>query len=221
VDSVSSGDVNRAMLDLSSLFGQIDIYLFDQVLRGRIVPGMSVLDAGCGHGRNLVFFLSQGHQIYAVDPDPEAIRAVRILAERLAPQLPLSNFRAERVESSSFPDHAADVVISSAVLHFARDEFHFQSMLRGTWRLVKPNGLFFCRLASSIGMESRFISLGGRRFALPDGTERFLVDEPYLLELTSGMGGTLADPLKTTVVQDRRCMTTWVLKKGASRGSVV
>jgi hypothetical protein len=119
------------------------------------------------------------------------------------------------VESSSFPDHAADVVISSAVLHFARDESHFQSMLRGTWRLVKPEGLFFCRLASSIGMESRVTPLGARRFGLPDGTERFLVDEPYLLELTSGMGATLVDPLKTTVVQDRRCMTTWVLKKGA------
>ncbi len=203
------------MLDLSSLFGQIDIYLFDQLLRGRIVPGMSVLDAGCGHGRNLAFFLRQGYPVFAVDPDPEAIRAVRALAARLAPGLPPSNFREEAVESASFPDHAADVVISSAVLHFARDESHFQSMLRGTWRLVKPYGLFFCRLASTIGMESRFTPLGARRFRLPDGTERFLVDEPYLLELTSRMRATLVDPLKTTVVQDRRCMTTWVLKRGA------
>jgi SAM-dependent methyltransferase len=210
---------NLAMMDPSSLFGQIDIYLFDQLLRGRIGPGMTVLDAGCGQGRNLVFFLRQAYQVFAVDPDPAAIRSVQSLAERLAPQLPLSNFRTEAVESSTFPDHAADVVISSAVLHFARDESHFQALLRGTWRLVKPNGLFFCRLASSIGMESRFTPLGGRRFALPDGTERFLVDESYLLDLTSGLGGTLADPLKTTVVQDRRCMTTWVLKKAA--GSVV
>jgi SAM-dependent methyltransferase len=203
------------VIDLSSLFGQIDIYLFDQLLRGRIAPGMTVLDAGCGDGRNLVFFLRHAYRIYAVDPDANAIRAVRSLAERLAPQLPLSNFREEAVESSSFPDHAADVVISSAVLHFARDESHFHSMLRGTWRLVKPNGLFFCRLASSIGMEGRFTSLGARRFALPDGTERFLVDEPYLLALTSELGGALLDPLKTTVVQDRRCMTTWVLRRVA------
>ena len=203
------------MIDLPSLFGQIDIYLFDQLLRGRIAPGMTVLDAGCGDGRNLVFFLRHAYRIYAVDPDANAIRAVRSLAERLAPQLPLSNFREEAVESSSFPDHAADVVISSAVLHFARDESHFQAMLRGTWRLVKLNGLFFCRLASSIGMESRFTSLGGRRFALPDGTERFLVDESYLLALTSELGGALLDPLKTTVVQDRRCMTTWVMRRVA------
>jgi tellurite methyltransferase len=203
------------VIDLLSVFGQIDIYLFDQLLRGRISPGMTVLDAGCGHGRNLVFFLRQGYRVLAVDPDPDAIRTVRSLAERLAPQLPLSNFRAESVESSSFPDNTADVVISSAVLHFARDESHFQAMLRGTWRLVKPEGLFFCRLASSIGMEGRFTPLGGRRFALPDGTERYLVDEPYLLALTSELGGALLDPLKTTVVQDRRCMTTWVLRRSA------
>jgi SAM-dependent methyltransferase len=173
---------------------------------------MRVFDAGCGQGRNLVFFLNQGYDVSAVDPDPDAIEAVRALAGRLAPRLPASNFRAEAVESNSFPDGCADVVLSSAVLHFARDEAHFRAMLAGTWRLLAPGGLFFCRLASSIGMEARFSPLGGRRFALPDGTERFLVDEPYLLRLTEELGGVLLDPLKTTVVQDRRCMTTWVLR---------
>ncbi|HZF14061.1 MAG TPA: class I SAM-dependent methyltransferase [Thermoanaerobaculia bacterium] len=201
-------------LDLPALFGPIDVYLFDQLLRDRITPGMTVLDAGCGGGRNLVFLLGQGYEVYAIDPNPEAIRAVRSLAEQLAPQLPAANFRAEAVESSSFPDHAADVVLSSAVLHFARDEAQFLAMLRGSWRLVKPQGLFFCRLASSIGMEQRVTPLGERRFALPDGSERFLVDEPYLLGLTAELGGRLLDPLKTTVVQDQRCMTTWVLRKG-------
>ncbi|MEA2692288.1 MAG: hypothetical protein QOJ16_1675 [Acidobacteriota bacterium] len=203
------------MIDLASLCGPIDIYLFDQLLRGRIAPGMTVLDAGCGQGRNLVFFLRQGYDVSGVDQDPAAIRAVRSLAHQLAPRLPESSFRAEPLESSSFPDGAADIVISNAVLHFARDEAHFRAMLQGTWRLVKPNGLFFCRLASSIGMEHRFTPLGDRRFALLDGSERFLVDEPYLLALTAELGGVLLDPLKTTVVQDQRCMTTWVLRRTA------
>ena len=201
------------MIDLPALFGQMDIYLFDQLLRSRITPGMTVLDAGCGRGRNLVFFLHEGYEVYAVDPDPDAIRAVQTLAGKLAPELPPTNFRAEPVESNSFPDQASHVVLSNAVLHFAHDVEHFEMMLRGSWRLVKPEGLFFCRLASSIGMESRFQPLGGRRFHLPDGSERFLVDEPYLLELTSRLGGELLDPLKTTIVQDRRCMTTWVMAK--------
>ncbi len=201
------------MIDLAALFGPIDIYLFDQILRGRIGPGMTVLDAGCGGGRNLVFLLREGYDVFALDPNPEAIRAVRSLAGELAPRLPAANFRAEAAESSSFPEHAADVVLSSAVLHFARDESDFRAMLQGSWRLLKPGGLFFCRLASSIGMEDRVTPLGGRRFRLPDGSERFLVDEKFLLELTAELGGRLLDPLKTTVVQDQRCMTTWVLRK--------
>ena len=183
------------MHDLLDFFGPIDIYLFDQLLRGRISSAMTVLDAGCGRGRNLVFFLRQGHPVFALDPDPTAVRAVRTLAGQLAPSLPAENFRSEAVESTSFPDHAADVVLSNAVLHFARDEPHFRAMLLGCWRLLRPEGLFFCRLASSIGMEDRFEARGGRRFGLLDGSERFL------------------DPLKTTVVQDQRAMTTWVLRK--------
>ena len=201
------------MTDLKSLFGSIDIYLFDQLLRGRIRPGMTVLDAGCGPGRNVVYFLREGFDVLGLDPDPDAIRALKVLARDLAPNLPASNFRAEPIESSSFPDGAADVVLSSAVLHFARDEAHFRAMLDGSWRLLRPQGLFFCRLASTIGMEDRFTPLGGRRFRLLDGTERFLVDEPYLLGITSALGGDLLDPLKTTVVQNMRCMTTWVLRK--------
>ena len=201
------------MTDLKSLFGSIDIYLFDQLLRGRVRPPMTVLDAGCGRGRNLVFFLREGFQVFGVDPDPDAIRALKALARDLAPNLPRSNFRAEPIEANSFPDGAADVVLSSAVLHFARDEAHFRAMLDGSWRLLRPQGLFFCRLASTIGMEDRFTPLGGRRFRLLDGTERFLVDEPYLLGITSALGGDRLDPLKTTVVQNMRCMTTWVLRK--------
>jgi hypothetical protein len=113
----------------------------------------------------------------------------------------------------SFPDGFADVVLSSAVLHFARDRAHFRRMLNGTWRVLGPGGLLFCRLASSIGLEGRVRPRGDGRFLLPDGTERFLVDERTLAELTRALGGDLADPLKTTLVQDQRSMTTWVVRK--------
>lgn len=201
------------MTDLPSLFGQIDIYLFDQILRGRIAPGMTVLDAGCGSGRNLVFFLREGYEVYGLDPDANSVRAVQRLLRELAPRLPAANIREEPVESNGFPDAIADAVISSAVLHFARDEGQFEAMLRGTWRLVKRGGLMFCRLASTIGMEDRFRPIGGRRFGLPDGSERYLVDERYLLDWTVDLGGRLLDPLKTTVVSGQRCMTTWVAEK--------
>jgi tellurite methyltransferase len=201
------------MTDLRARFGSIDIYVFDQLLRGRISPGMRVLDAGCGSGRNLVFFLREGYEVFGLDADAAAVAAVRDLACRLAPSLPESNFRAEPVDASTFPDACADVVLLNAVLHFARDEEHFLSMLRGAWRLLRPGGVFFSRLASSVGMEGRFRPLGGGRFTLLDGTDRYLVDEARLVRLTAELGGSLLDPLKTTVVQDQRAMTTWVVRK--------
>jgi tellurite methyltransferase len=204
-----------AMPDLVAEFGQIDIYLFDQLLRGRIAPGMRVIDAGCGGGRNLVYFFRNGYDISGVDSDPRAIRSVRAIAKQLAPELPETNFRAEPVEQMTFPDAFADVVLSSAVLHFARDDEQFDRMLRGMWRVLRPGGLLFCRLASDIGMETRMQRIEGRRCLLPDGSERYLVDQAMLLWLTGDLGGRLVDPLKTTIVQDQRCMTTWVVMKDA------
>ncbi len=202
------------MLTLQEQFGQIDIYLFDQLLKGRIAPGMRILDAGCGSGRNLVYLLREGYEVFAADADAGAVERVRRMAQTLAPSLPASNFRVEPVEQMSFDDGCADVVLSSAVLHFARDDAHFESMLRGSWRVLKPGGLFFCRLASTIGMRNGMQPIKGRRCKLPDGSERYVVDEALLGSLTERMGE-MTDPLKTTVVQDQRAMTTWVVRKSA------
>jgi SAM-dependent methyltransferase len=204
---------------LSEQFGQIDIYLFDQILRGRVAPGFRILDAGCGAGRNLVYLLraarEERYELFGVDSDPQAIAHVRRLAGSLAPSLPATNFRLEAVEATSFPDAFADLVISSAVLHFASSDNHFRTMLDEMWRVLKPGGLFFCRLASSIGIERQVRPIAGRRCLLPDGSERYLVDEALLAELAERLGARLADPLKTTVVQNQRSMTTWVLRKSA------
>ena len=201
------------MSGLQDQFGQIDIYLFDQLLRGRIAPGMRILDAGCGSGRNLVYFLRERYEVFGADADRVSIETVRRLAAELSPDLPAENFRVETVEDMTFPDSFADVVLSSAVLHFAKNDDQFAAMLRGTWRILKPGGLFFARLASSIGMEHLVKRVDGRRHRLPDGTERYLVDERLLGEWTGELRGVALDPIKTTVVQGQRCMTTWVMRK--------
>lgn len=204
------------MLDLEATFGGIDIYLFDQLLRGRIRSGDRVLDAGCGFGRNLVYLLRAGYDVYGVDADPDAVTAVRALASTIAPTLPAEHFRVESLDRMSFRDGFATVVIASAVLHFATDDAQFDAMVREIWRVLAPGGMLFSRLASTIGLESRVTPLSGsrRRYRLPDGTERYLVDEPLLVARTEALGGQLLDPLKTTVVQDQRSMTTWVVRKG-------
>jgi tellurite methyltransferase len=205
------------MTDLRDQFGEIDIYLFDQLLRGRITPRMRIVDAGCGGGRNLVYFLRKGYDVAGCDRDRAAVESVRAMASRLAPTLPAENFRVEPVESMTFPDASADVVIASAVLHFAAGDEQFDAMVSSAWRVLKPGGMFFARLASSIGIEDQVQRIDGRRHRLPDGSDRYLVDAPLLTRLTTRLGGELLDPIKTTVVQDQRAMTTWVIRKSATR----
>jgi SAM-dependent methyltransferase len=192
-------------------FGQIDIYVFDQILRGNIAAGMRVLDAGCGYGRNLVHLLREGCEVFALDADAAGVAHVRKLSASLGTGLPAENFQAGAIEKMTFADGFADVVICCSVLHFARDDKHFLAMLRELWRVLRPGGLLFCRLGSRIGMD--FEHVRGHIFVVGDGSEWFLVDEQMLLRLTGELNAVLVDPLKTTIVQDYRCMTTWVLRK--------
>ena len=199
--------------NLREQFGEIDIYLFDQLLRGTIVPGMKVLDAGCGYGRNLYYLMREGYDVSAIDISPEAVERTRALAARLAPSLPPENFRAEPAEKISFPGESFHIVFSIAVLHFARSQSHFDAMLDEMWRVLKPGGTLFARLASSIGIEEHVRPLGDGRYAIPDGSIRLLVDEPMLLSAAERLGGVLADPVKTVNVGNIRCMSTWCLRK--------
>ncbi|AMR34198.1 methyltransferase type 11 [Mucilaginibacter sp. PAMC 26640] len=202
--------------NLQQLYGHIDIYLFDQLLKGRFNDCKKVLDAGCGGGRNLVYFLQNGFDVFGIDPNPDAVAAAQALANELAPGKPATNFITCSAENMPFEDAAFDLVICNAVLHFANDSNHFDAMLRGMWRVLKPGGYFFARLASDIGIESLVIPLGNSRYVLPDGTEWFLVNEQILMEYTGDLNGELYEPIKTTNVQNMRCMTTWCMSKGTT-----
>ncbi len=199
--------------ELRALLGEIDIYLFDQLQRGRFDRRRRVLDAGCGDGRNLVYLLRRGFACAGIDREAGAVAHTRALASQLGAAA-ADQFRVGEVDDLPWPDASMDVVICSAVLHFANDEAHFGRMVGEMWRVLAPDGLFFARLASNIGIE-RLVGDAGRRVRLPDGSMRFVVDEAMLLDWTSRLGGRLADPIKTTNVQQQRCMTTWCVVKGA------
>ncbi len=207
--------------DLRAQLGATDIYLIDQILRGRFDSCRSVLDVGCGHGRNLVYFIRHGVDLYGIDSDPEAIAVCRDLIVRNDPRSPAHEhdrpsrrFRVAEVTDIPFDDGSFDAVICNAVLHFL-DDRTFDAGVDELWRVLASGGLLFVRLASRIGLEDRIEPLGAGRYRLPDGTDRYLVTEPQLLALTDRLGGRLADPIKTTNVQGLRCMTTWCVFKPA------
>jgi SAM-dependent methyltransferase len=182
------------------------------LLKGRYDGLNKVLDVGCGSGRNLPYFLRNGYEVFGVDPDFQAVETVKQLSSELAPNNSLENFMVCKAESLPYVDASFDLIICSAVLHFARDEQQFYNMLLSMFRVLKPGGYFFARLASDMGIEELVRPLGNRRYLLPDRSERFLVNEQILRKYTHEFGE-LYEPIKTTNVQNMRCMTTWCVQK--------
>ncbi len=203
--------------NLQETFGNIDIYLFDQLLKGRFDNCKKVIDIGCGGGRNIVYFIKNGFDVTGVDRDEWAIAAVKELAEQLAPNGNAGNFIVSNVEDMPFTDATFDLAICSAVLHFANDDAHFDAMIRSIWRVLAPGGFLFARLASDIGIEQLVTGLGNGRYLLPDGSTRFLVNNAMLNNYTTALGGVLYEPIKTTNVSNLRCMTTWCIMKNNAR----
>ncbi|WP_242918540.1 class I SAM-dependent methyltransferase [Pontibacter liquoris] len=202
-----------ALSDLPALLGNIDIYLFDQLLKGRVKESMKLLDAGCGNGRNIRYLMASGVEVYGADTSAEAIGQVQQLASQVAPQLPAQNFVISDTALLPYPDNYFDVVLCSAVLHFAQNEKHFRSMVQEMWRVLKTGGMFFSRLSTTIGMEGKFRQVQERRYQMPHGDVWFLADEEMLELLEEQLCAQRLEPLKTVLVEKERSMTTWVLQK--------
>lgn len=194
---------------LKTLAGNTDIYLLDQILKGSYQFGEKILDAGCGDGRNLHWFLKNNFEIYGIDQNEEAIAQVR----NANPEKIKNRFTVASVEHLNFKDNFFDHIISSAVLHFASNHKHFKTMLKEMLRVLKPDGTIFIRMTTSHGMETLLPEQETGVYDLPDGSSRYLLSLKLLKELSQNWKFSLAEPFKTVLVNKERSMCILVIRK--------
>ena len=175
-------------------------------MKGRYRATDTILDAGCGYGRNLHWFLRSNIVIYGTDRDDGAIHDLRRRHPAIA-----ARFHQAAVEKMPFENEQFDHIISSAVLHFARDTAHFRQMMTEMVRVLKPMGSLFIRMTSDIGIEGRVQLVGDGVYVIPDGSRRFLLTRALLAEVMLENGLSFLEPLKTVNVDDIRCMSTVVV----------
>lgn len=199
--------------DLNRLLGNVDIYLLDQILKGRFTKEMRMLDAGCGEGRNTVYFINQGYQIFGIDPNELAIQYCRYQAKSLNPEYDVHRFQVGRLEEIPFHAGAFDVVICSAVLHFAESVDNFWQMIGEIRRVLKPGGVFWFRMCTGFGgILEQSESLGNGKYLLPDGTERFVLNREQMKEIEQ-KGFRFLEAPKTVLVLEQREMGIFLLEK--------
>ena len=200
--------------ELNRLLGNIDIYLLDQILKGRFTKEMKILDAGCGEGRNTIYFLHEGYQIFGVDYNPIAIQMARIYAQTIQKDYDIYRFQTSMVDDMPFHKGAFDAIISSAVLHFAKDEAHFLRMVAEMMKVLKPGGIFFLRMCTGFaGILELGKSLGNGQWDLPDGSTRFILTEELLTTIMEKHDFVHLEDPKTVLVHGKRTMGTFVFRK--------
>ncbi len=199
---------------LNKLLGNIDIYLLDQVLKGRFQKDMKILDAGCGEGRNTVYFLKEDYQIFGVDQNPVAVQMARIQAQTIRPAYDIHRFQTAPVEDMPFHHGAFDAVVSSAVLHFAKNTQHFHLMLAEMIRVLKPGGILFIRMVTGFGgIVEGSRAVGDGVYLLPDGSERFVLTAELLKEIQENHHLHHLEVPKSVLVHGQRAMGVFVMQK--------
>lgn len=206
-------DETMEVQKLNKVLGNIDLYLLDQVLKGRFNPSMKILDAGCGEGRNLTYFLQNNYAVAGIDSNPGAIRMLQFVARSLNPSLTKDNFIEGKIEAMPYENGAFDLVICSAVLHFAENHAHFEKMMDEICRVTKKGGLIFIRTASSIGIEDKLGTSVDGVYNIPDGSRRYLIHRRHVEEIAKKYQLEYVEPFKTVNVADVRCMSNLIVRK--------
>lgn len=186
----------------------IDIYILDQILKNRYQPGDKILDAGCGNGRNLKWFYNTGFEIHGTDIDKERL----IHCKEIYPEQK-EHFIFATVENSPYQANSFNHIICNAVLHFAEDLSQYLKMFEELLRILKPQGTLFIRTASNFGIENQVVHIGNGVYNLPDGSQRFLLTQNILNDLLHRKDISFIETVKTTIVYNKRCMTTLVIEK--------
>ena len=201
------------LAELNRLLGNIDIYLLDQILKGRFTSDMKILDAGCGEGRNAVYFINSGFQVFGIDANETAIQYIRYVSKTLNSDYDAHRFQVGKLEEIPFHTVAFDAVICSAVLHFAEDERNFWEMMNEILRVLKPGGILWFRMTTAFGgMKEESRELGGGKYLLPDGSDRFLLTQEHVDKLLE-KGLRFLEPPKSVLVHGQRTMGVFVFEK--------
>lgn len=199
-------------LDLNHLLGNTDLHLLDQILKGRYEPHMRVLDAGCGEGRNLPYFVRNGFDQWGVDTNPVALRLLRMQGKSWNPTFDPEKFIEGDLAELPFPPAAFDAVLCVAVLHFAPDEVHFSRMTDELLRVLKPSGSLFIRMNASVEANAN-PKVTNRKPSVPSDESRFLLTPDLVDQLTERYSLTWLEPMRVEQVAGEYAQSTLVLQK--------
>jgi 2-polyprenyl-3-methyl-5-hydroxy-6-metoxy-1,4-benzoquinol methylase len=179
----------------SSLYGR-DYYLevcggYEEFLRGtvaqrlqqafsigRLVPGLRVLDLGCGRGELAAMCADAGCEVWAVDYSHEALQLART---RIDGMVHLARMNATEI---AFPDSSFDrVFLIDIIEHLYPEELRI--VMREVGRVVRPDGLVVAHTAPNAWLIRPIYMIAG--LLLGWGRHPYHVNEQSIRSLARGL----------------------------------
>ena len=185
----------------------MDLFLLDFILKGKIPEDCSVLDAGCGEGRNTIYFIRNGNEFRGIDSDESKVRLAEYMGNNISTSK--AKFEVGDIRHTGF-EIDFDLVICSRVLHFSKNEEDFYNSWSKLKSSLKKGGLIYVSMDSvvenTLGKE-----VGNGQYEFPDGQVRFSLTSAIYEEMKKGFEE--IEPLKTLVQNKVRAQSFMLLKK--------
>lgn len=101
----------------------------------------SILDIGCGDGRDALFFAKSGLKVIAIDFSQEAVKRVHFADSSI-------DARVMDILDMDFPDSSFDAVYAHLSLHYFDDKTT-NKVFQNIYRMLKSHGYFFVKCKST------------------------------------------------------------------------
>lgn len=187
--------------ELNRELGNIDLFLLDQILKGRFEQAARILEVGCGEGRNLTYFIRNGYDVWGIDHHPTALQMLRMIGHSLHTNFDKEKFIEAKITEIPFPPQSFDAIICSAVLHFSPSEEAFFAAWDEMMKVLRKDGFLFISMYSSIPFPGKTQS---DFFLLTETLYRTVLQRYKLQEI---------EPTRTVVTGDAQAIAYLILKK--------
>jgi SAM-dependent methyltransferase len=134
---------------IQNLVGYADMHVLEQFMKGLFRVGSTLLDAGCGEGRNLHLFVDSGVRYFGLDTDRRALKMARTYLRSTDSTFDDELLQRGRLSNNHFPDACFDAVLLISVLHHCADIQEFRQELTGLKRILKPGGTVIIKMNTS------------------------------------------------------------------------
>lgn len=185
----------------------MDLYLMDAILKGHLPEKGSVLDLGCGEGRNGIFFIKNNYQYHGIDQDASKIRLLEYLCKPIATVK--VKFTVGSMQNAEY--HGTyNLIIASRILHFAQNYQDFRSIWAKINFSLKPGGVLYLAMDSAI-IPDLVQKQDDGKHEFHDGRISFCLTDSLYNEILPGFKE--IEELKTVAYANKRVQSFALLTK--------